>query len=237
VKRIEKLRELFPEFKNLKAYLGIASFSFSDEVLEKARECGVGIIRRVGNHIEMDVANESVDNPYKSSDVARDCIKELKLDRQICWDDPIWGVYATSKHSRSARNGVKWDEEREIDSQAEQFFRDAFAKSMTFGGIKYDEIKFDLGFDIVLINENSITIIEIRNGTHPAFVQEFIGERLEKFRESFPEYRNRKFYLGIAGFLFSKKVMEKAKECGVSIIKRDDNFSTLPPNPTPREPQ
>jgi hypothetical protein len=147
--------------------------------------------------------------------------KESGLDRQISWDDPMWGVYATSKHSRDTMNCLKWDKEEEIDSQAEQFFRKAFTKSMVFGGIKYDEIKFDLEFGIVLINENSIAIIEVKNGMHPAFVQEFIGERLEKFRESFPEYKNRKFHLGIAGFLFSKKVMEKAKECGVGIIRRE----------------
>jgi hypothetical protein len=159
-------------------------------------------------------------NPYKSSDAASECIKELELDRQISWDDPRWGVYATSKHSRYARDCVKYDEQREIDDQAEQFFRASFANSMAFGEIKYSEIRFDLEFDIVLIKEDSVAIIEIRNGIHPAFVQEFIGERLEKFRESFPEYRNRKFHLGIAGFLFSKKVIEKARECGAGIISK-----------------
>jgi hypothetical protein len=244
VKKIEQFREIFPEFKNLKTYLGIAAFSFRKTVLEKAKECGICAIRRVGNRMEMDVTNDSIEelgrrvdyisdrinNPYKSSKAAREYIKELELDRQISWDDPSGGVYATSKHSRAMMNSIKWDERMKIDSQAEHFFRDAFAKSMVFGGIKYDKINFhfiynsdkpEMFLDIVLMNRTSIAIIEIRNGTSPGFIQKLTGERMNEFRSAFPKFKKRKIYFGIAGFLFSKRVLEKAKECGVGIIRRE----------------
>jgi hypothetical protein len=56
-KKIEKFRKYFQEFKDYKAYLGIAAFSFSDEVLDQASKYGVGIIRQVGEGIEMETQN------------------------------------------------------------------------------------------------------------------------------------------------------------------------------------
>jgi DNA anti-recombination protein RmuC len=115
-----------------------------------------------------------------------------------------------------------------IGDHAEMFFQDALAKSLTFGGVKYDEMRPNLShsgeprieFDIALINGSSIAIIEVKNKIRTDFIQKFAGERVEKFREVFPEYKNLKVYLGIAGFSFSDKVLEKAKEYGIGIIKQ-----------------
>ena len=52
--RIGKFRKYFPEYKDYDVYLGIAGFSFDKAVLEEARKYGVGIIRQVGNGIEVD---------------------------------------------------------------------------------------------------------------------------------------------------------------------------------------
>jgi hypothetical protein len=52
------------------------------------------------------------------------------------------------------------------------------------------------------------------------FVQNFAGERMRIFRELFPEFKKHKAYLGIAGFSFSKEVLEQAKKYGIGIIKQ-----------------
>ena len=52
--RINKFRRYFPMYKGYDVYLGIAGFSFSEPVLEEARKYGVGIIRQVGEGIEID---------------------------------------------------------------------------------------------------------------------------------------------------------------------------------------
>jgi len=52
--RIRKFRKYFPEYKDYNVYLGIAGFSFDVAVLEEARKYGVGIVRQVGNGIEVD---------------------------------------------------------------------------------------------------------------------------------------------------------------------------------------
>ena len=59
-KRIEKFREYFHEFDNYDVYLGIAGFSFSDEVLDRASAYGIGIVRQVGEGVEIEANNLKV---------------------------------------------------------------------------------------------------------------------------------------------------------------------------------
>jgi hypothetical protein len=112
---------------------------------------------------------------------------------------------------------------------AEQYFQNAFAEKPVFGGIKYDNVipnltykkrNLEIEFDIVLVNGNSIALIEVKNRIHPKFVKQFAEERVKKFREYFPIYKNFKTRLGIAGFSFSKKVMEEAKKYGIGVIRQ-----------------
>jgi len=58
--RIEKFREYFHEFDNYDVYLGIAGFSFSDEVLDRASTYGIGIVRQVGESVEIEANNLKV---------------------------------------------------------------------------------------------------------------------------------------------------------------------------------
>ncbi len=55
--RVEKFRKFFPEFKDYSAYLGIAGFSFSDEVIDQASKYGVGIVKQVGEGVEIKANN------------------------------------------------------------------------------------------------------------------------------------------------------------------------------------
>ena len=119
-----------------------------------------------------------------------------------------------------------------IGKHAEQFFQDAFEKKLEFGGIKYDEIICNLAhkdksgsveFDIVLENCQSVAIIEVKNRIHPSFVKELAEERVKKFREYFPVYKDYSVYLGIAGFSFGEFVVEEASRYGVGIVRQVGN--------------
>jgi ATPase subunit of ABC transporter with duplicated ATPase domains len=55
--RVEKFREFFHEFDNYDVYLGIAGFSFSDEVLDQASRYGIGIVKQVGEGVEIEANN------------------------------------------------------------------------------------------------------------------------------------------------------------------------------------
>jgi hypothetical protein len=112
---------------------------------------------------------------------------------------------------------------------AEQFFQDVFRKKLEFGGVKYDEMvpnlaykgkKYEIEFDIALVNGEPVALIEVKNQIHPDFVKILAEERVEKFREFFHEFDNYDVYLGIAGFSFSDEVLDRASTYGIGIIKQ-----------------
>jgi uncharacterized protein YdcH (DUF465 family) len=53
-KKTVQFRKFFPEYKDYGLRLGIAGFSFCDEVVLQAKKYGVGIIRQVGDSIDLD---------------------------------------------------------------------------------------------------------------------------------------------------------------------------------------
>jgi hypothetical protein len=104
-----------------------------------------------------------------------------------------------------------------------------FADKKVFGGIKYDDISLNMTykdsdggveFDIVLKNGSSVALIEVKNRIRPNFVKKLAEERIIKFREYFPKYKNYDVYLGIAGFSFDESVLEEAREYSVGIIRQ-----------------
>jgi len=116
-----------------------------------------------------------------------------------------------------------------IGHQAEEFFQNAFGKTLTFAGIKFDTMirnmsvqkKENCDFDIVLVNGDTIAIIETKNRIHPKFVEELVTKKLPQFRSFFPIYANYKIYLGVAGLSFDKSVVGEANKFGVGIIRQD----------------
>jgi hypothetical protein len=52
-KKLADFKKYFPEYVKDKIFLGIAGFSFGENVLKDAEACGIGIIRQVGKSIEM----------------------------------------------------------------------------------------------------------------------------------------------------------------------------------------
>jgi len=116
-----------------------------------------------------------------------------------------------------------------VEYYATEFFQNAFSKSLTFAGIKFDGMYRSLNisgkvcceFDIILINGNTVAIIEAKNRIHPNFVTELATKKLEQFRKFFPLYANYRTYLGIAGLSFDKAAVEKANEFGVGIVRQN----------------
>jgi hypothetical protein len=165
----------------------------------------------------------------------------------------VWAMFAESKARTQEIERVLNEKTAEIDRQmketdkkleklgikvggmddnagyhAEQYFQDILAQTLTFGGIKYDEMipnmaykskKYEIEFDITLINGKSIAIIGVKNRIHSNDVRKFTEERIEIFRKFFPEFKRHKAYLGIVGFSFSRAVFEEAKKYGMGVIK------------------
>ncbi|GMO15590.1 MAG: hypothetical protein Ta2A_25780 [Treponemataceae bacterium] len=55
--KVQNFRTLFPHYANYKIYLGLASMAFYDDLISKAKELGVGILKRHGKTIEFSAEN------------------------------------------------------------------------------------------------------------------------------------------------------------------------------------
>jgi hypothetical protein len=55
-----QFRKYFSIYEKYKLYIGVAGFSFDDEVEQEAKEYGVGIIRQLGDSVEIDDENLKV---------------------------------------------------------------------------------------------------------------------------------------------------------------------------------
>jgi hypothetical protein len=51
-KKVNNFKILFPDYKDLKIYLGLAALAFEDKAVEKAREYGIGLLQQVGDTVE-----------------------------------------------------------------------------------------------------------------------------------------------------------------------------------------
>ncbi|GAB6391944.1 MAG: hypothetical protein MdMp014T_1317 [Treponematales bacterium] len=117
-----------------------------------------------------------------------------------------------------------------IGHAAEEFFQTALAKNMNFAGVQFDEMLPNLGktrggksceFDIVLVNHDAVAIIEAKHRVRKAFPEEMAVEKVAAFRLLFPEYKDYKLYLGIAGFSMDGEVEDEAKRLGIGLLKQD----------------
>jgi len=114
---------------------------------------------------------------------------------------------------------------------AEESFYNSLSEKKTFGGIHFDDVKRNMygdgsdddnsegEYDIVMINGNSICIIEAKYKARVEDVFKLIKKQVKKFKKLFPQYGNYKYYLGIGGMSFTNGVERRAKELGVGILK------------------
>ena len=113
-------------------------------------------------------------------------------------------------------------------SAAEEFFFNSLTADPEVGGIKFDRImpnvqintKTKQGeFDIVLINGNSVAVVEVKYKVHPSDIAK-VTKNLKRYREFYPEHKNYKLYGGIAGFSVPADAVKAAKEQGLFVLKR-----------------
>jgi len=104
-----------------------------------------------------------------------------------------------------------------------------FDEKLSFGGQKYDYMRPNLKygrkgvsaeFDIVLVNGESVAVIEVKNRIHPKFIEEIATKKVSQFRKYYPEYKDYKLYFGAAGFSFDDSVAQEAKKYGIGIIRQ-----------------
>jgi len=110
---------------------------------------------------------------------------------------------------------------------AEEYFFNSFENGkQNFFGEKFDSIKknikgveYDDEYDILLINRESIAIVEVKFRARDKDVDKAL-KKAKSFRINYPKYQNHRVYLGLAALTFDKGIEDDCKENGVAIVKQ-----------------
>jgi len=113
---------------------------------------------------------------------------------------------------------------------AEQYFFNSFAKDMRFAGQKFTaitpnlqkeipELNLKAEYDIVLENNTSIAIIEVKYKAEKDDIKPLLN-KVETFKLLYPQFAHFKFYLGLAGLSMNKFAENEAIKQGIAIIKQ-----------------
>jgi len=120
---------------------------------------------------------------------------------------------------------------------AEELFYDSLEQSKTFAGVHFDDVskgfkrskKMPDGtvikdqFDIVMLNDDAIAIIEIKYNADKDYLKVMANRKVNNFRILFPDYENYKIYLGLGSLVFEEKVVQEAEKYGVGLLKQCGN--------------
>ena len=123
---------------------------------------------------------------------------------------------------------------------AEEFFFHGFSATKQVAGIKYDYIEanknreignFKGEYDIVLVNENKILIIEVKYKLKKDHITEFYNKKMPKFKKLFPEYEKFTVYGAMAAFSFEKGTEQAAENKGFLLFTQfGENIKKLSPD-------
>jgi len=120
---------------------------------------------------------------------------------------------------------------------AESLFYDSLKTSKTFAGVHFDAVsdgfkrimKMPDGaivqdqFDIVMINDNAVAIIEVKYNAENDYPKEMAERKVKNFRILFPDYKDFKIYLGLGSLIFEGRVVQEAKKYGIGLLKQSGN--------------
>ena len=112
---------------------------------------------------------------------------------------------------------------------AEEYFFNSFENGkQNFFGEKFDEIEknvkgikkgFKDEYDILLINGQTIGIIEVKYKAHENDIPSILKKGIT-FRVNFPEYQNHKVYIGLASMAFYPLLEDECIKNGIAIVKQ-----------------
>ena len=110
------------------------------------------------------------------------------------------------------------------DATEEYFYR-SLEDTMKLGHISFEDIQRKVSitnshveFDIVLINGNSIGIVEVKSKAHPKDIQTMISKKIQHFKIDYPEYADYKYYFGIASLITNEDMEREARENGIFLL-------------------
>ena len=137
-----------------------------------------------------------------------------------------------------AKSQARWDGFMEkyggfVDNDSrntENFFIEGlWQRDLVVGAIKFDDLIANsqrrekkvvaIELDGLLINGTTVGILEVKSTLHLKDVERVRDKRIERFRDYYPEHRDKKLAVIVAGKLINPDAAELARELGYIILK------------------
>ena len=113
------------------------------------------------------------------------------------------------------------------DFAEELFFNSLYANPF-LGGLRYDIVERNVSnrhrnrdegeYDIVMYNGDTVALIEVKYKAHSNDIAKLLKNEPQKFRKTFTEYKDYKFYLGLASTVTYEKLITEAREAGIFLL-------------------
>ena len=172
------------------------------------------------------VASLAIAQQKTDAQLAKTDAQLAKTDAQLAKTDAKIDRIATLVGNISNNQG----------DSTEEFFYRSLLDDTQLGGIHFDTVyrnlpsykgKLQDEFDIVLVNETSIAIVEVKHKAHPNLIDDMLKRKLPNFRILFPFYEKLKLYGVIASMVSNSKLVEKAREAGLFFITQKGQHIVL----------
>ena len=158
-----------------------------------------------------------------------------KLEQQV--DRTAREVEDTSKTVKAVTKQLGGMANSEGDA-AEEYFANTLTNELEFAGQRYDFSDRKVHrkrqgredeFDVLMYNGTSVAIIEVKYKADLDDVDCLVNRKLDSFRLFFPEYKNHRVYLGLGSMSFDNKVITKAHNLGIGILRQKGDIIEADP--------
>jgi hypothetical protein len=119
---------------------------------------------------------------------------------------------------------------------AEEFFYRSFKKNPVLNNIRFDSVSRNMNnsieqledeYDIVLINGDTLAIIEVKAKAHIKDLEKMIAKKVVNFPKLFHAYQNYHLYAGVATLLTNNDLIEKAQELGLFLLTQQGDHTAI----------
>ncbi len=188
-----------------------------DEVREILKKIGISQAKT-----DAQLAKSQAEND-KQMAVLREGLAELrrsqeKTDAQMAKTDARLEKVAKILGNIGISNG---------DFAEELFFNSLYANPF-LGGLRYESVERNVSnrrrhrdqgeYDIVMCNGDTVALIEVKYKAHSNDIAKLLKNEPQSFRKTFTEYRDYKFYLGLASTVTYDKLITEAREAGIFLL-------------------
>jgi len=112
-------------------------------------------------------------------------------------------------------------------AEAEEFFFHSLIKHPQIADIKFDTVHRNLSgkkgkmsdeFDLVLVNGDTLALIEVKTKAHLDLVDKMIEKKIPNLKALFSVFKNYKIYAGIASLVTYPDLIKKVNEKGLFLL-------------------